>query len=128
MIELGMSVPNEIRLVGGGSRNALWRKIIADVFQVKVCISQYSECAGAYGASIQSCAIFFNQHVGRFASQHALPLQTFEEDKDSSTNNVSDINLCYCFPTNCKQTIDIYQRQFQRHVQIGVAVFETPLV
>jgi xylulokinase len=33
--ELGL-VPKELRLVGGGSKNALWRQIVADVFQLPV--------------------------------------------------------------------------------------------
>jgi xylulokinase len=33
--ELGL-VPKELRVVGGGSKNALWRQIVADVFQLPV--------------------------------------------------------------------------------------------
>jgi sugar (pentulose or hexulose) kinase len=34
-VALGL-VPTELRLVGGGSRNALWQQIVADVFQLPV--------------------------------------------------------------------------------------------
>jgi sugar (pentulose or hexulose) kinase len=34
-VALGL-VPQELRLVGGGSRNPLWRQIVADVFQLPV--------------------------------------------------------------------------------------------
>jgi sugar (pentulose or hexulose) kinase len=33
--ELGL-VPKELRVVGGGSKNPLWRQIVADVFQLPV--------------------------------------------------------------------------------------------
>lgn len=34
-VRLGL-VPRELRLVGGGSKNSLWRQIVADVFQLPV--------------------------------------------------------------------------------------------
>jgi xylulokinase len=45
--------PKEIRLVGGGARSAIWRQIIADIFnQSVVCLE--NEEAGAIGAAIQA--------------------------------------------------------------------------
>jgi len=44
--------PQEIRLTGGGSENALWRQILADIFQVRV-VKVASEEGAALGAALQ---------------------------------------------------------------------------
>lgn len=51
MISLGLR-PQEIRLVGGGSKNRLWRQIVADVFQLPVLMPLEPESA-ALGAALQ---------------------------------------------------------------------------
>jgi len=50
--ELGVST-GEVRLTGGGSRNAAWRRIIADVFAVPVICMKEDEGA-ALGAALQA--------------------------------------------------------------------------
>jgi xylulokinase len=45
--------PQEIRLTGGGSKNPLWRQILADIFQVRV-IKVTSEEGAALGAALQA--------------------------------------------------------------------------
>jgi xylulokinase len=54
MRELGI-VPAEIRLTGGGSKSAIWRKICADIFNCPVVTLAQSEGA-AIGAAIQALA------------------------------------------------------------------------
>jgi xylulokinase len=49
---LGIAVES-VRLVGGGSRNALWRKILADVLEVPVVRLLEPESA-ALGAAVQA--------------------------------------------------------------------------
>lgn len=50
--ELGMQ-PTEVRLTGGGSRSAVWRQILADIFNVQaVCLD--NEEGAAYGAALQA--------------------------------------------------------------------------
>jgi xylulokinase len=44
--------PQEIRLTGGGSKNLLWRQILADIFQVRV-IKVDSDEGAALGAALQ---------------------------------------------------------------------------
>lgn len=45
--------PKEVRLAGGGARSALWRQIVADIFNCEVvCLEQ--EEAGAAGAAMQA--------------------------------------------------------------------------
>ncbi len=50
--ELGISI-EEVRLVGGGSKNSLWRTLVADLFDAKVTIPHEPESA-ALGAALQS--------------------------------------------------------------------------
>ena len=50
--ELGLA-PNEIRLIGGGSRSRVWRGIAADVLGV-TCVSPRNEEGPAFGAALQA--------------------------------------------------------------------------
>ena len=50
IMELGIK-PREVRILGGGSRSRLWRKIIADVFGVGVYTLEVDE-GSSYGAAI----------------------------------------------------------------------------
>jgi len=52
MRELGIA-PSEIRLIGGGARSGVWRKIVADVFQVPVVCPENQE-GPAFGAALQA--------------------------------------------------------------------------
>jgi xylulokinase len=52
--ELGVA-PTEIRLIGGGSRSAVWRQICADIFGCRVVTLMEAEGA-ALGAAIQAAA------------------------------------------------------------------------
>jgi len=50
--ELGV-YPQEVRLTGGGARSAVWRQILADIFDVQaVCLD--NEEGAAYGAALQA--------------------------------------------------------------------------
>lgn len=50
MMELGIK-PKELRILGGGSRSPLWRKILADVFGLRVYLLEVDE-GSSYGAAI----------------------------------------------------------------------------
>ena len=52
MKRLGVEV-DALRLVGGGSKNPLWRQMIADTLQVPITLPQEPESA-ALGAALQS--------------------------------------------------------------------------
>jgi xylulokinase len=45
--------PTQIRATGGGSNSAVWRQIMADVFNVEVVCTQTAEGA-AYGSALQA--------------------------------------------------------------------------
>jgi len=50
--ELGMR-PSEVRLTGGGARSAVWRQILADIFDVQA-VGLENEEGAAYGAALQA--------------------------------------------------------------------------
>jgi xylulokinase len=51
MEEVGLGAVSEIRVSGGGARNALWRQILADVLGVDLVTVQTTEGA-AFGAAL----------------------------------------------------------------------------
>ena len=78
LIQLGYPHPGEILLVGGGAKNELWRRIIADIFQLPVRVSRVNTCdesnnakdysgyIAAVGAAYQAFAVLSNQSVNAF--------------------------------------------------------------
>jgi len=56
-------VPQEIRLVGGGAKSALWRQVVADTFECTVVCPESSE-AGAMGAALQAMWCYMNEKEG----------------------------------------------------------------
>ena len=56
-------LPREVRLVGGGAQSAVWRQILADIFQQEV-ISPASTEAGALGAALQAMWCYCQRHEG----------------------------------------------------------------
>src|SRR5262249_44437075 len=60
--ELGVT-PREIRATGGGSKSALWRQIMADIFNAEVvCVSNEEGAAG--GAAVQALWAY-RKHTGK---------------------------------------------------------------
>jgi xylulokinase len=62
--------PSEIRLTGGGSKSAVWRRICADVFGVPVVTMRSAEGA-ALGAAIQGLAAAGAGDIGQLADRLA---------------------------------------------------------
>lgn len=71
MLELGMTPPGSIRVIGGASTNKLWCQIISDIFQLPVTVQENGELAAALGAALQAGAVFNQCCVGSFAEVHA---------------------------------------------------------
>lgn len=65
LAELGVK-PTQIRATGGGSKSAVWRQIMADIFNAEVVTLSVSEGA-AYGAAIQAFWCYENS-AGRAIS------------------------------------------------------------
>lgn len=60
--------PTEIRLIGGGSRSALWRQLCADIFGAPVVTLEQSEGA-ALGGAIQALALVEEQSIPALAAR-----------------------------------------------------------
>jgi sugar (pentulose or hexulose) kinase len=90
--------PHEIRLVGGGSRSPLWRRIVADVLGYPVVCPLSSE-AGALGAAIQALWCYRRQREPD-ASLPALTADFVRLNETSRLEPVAD---------NMKQYTDLYQ-------------------
>lgn len=63
----------EIRVVGGGSKNRLWRRIIADSFQLPLRFPTEPESA-ALGAALQAAAVHAGLATPEFIDSHSPPL------------------------------------------------------
>jgi xylulokinase len=63
----------ELRVVGGGSRNALWRRILADAFGVPLRFPAEPESA-ALGAALQAAAVATRTPVADFVRAHRPPM------------------------------------------------------
>ncbi len=64
----------ELRLVGGASRNPLWRRILADAFQLPLRFPLEAESA-ALGAALQAAAVWSKQPVADFVAAQEVPLE-----------------------------------------------------
>jgi len=65
----GCNEANGINLVGGGSRNPLWRQIFADLFNSPVSSLEEAESA-ALGAALQAAAVSQNITVRQYIKDH----------------------------------------------------------
>lgn len=102
--------PKEIRLVGGGAKSDLWRRMAADVFDCPV-VSPFTGEAGALGAALQSMWCWYN-----------------EKKEKTSIRAVTDrfvkldpLTLCDPDP----KTARIYDDVFDRYMRLNSAL--TPL-
>lgn len=79
---------HEVRLVGGGSKSALWRRIIADAFQMRVALPSEPESA-ALGAALQAAAhVAGAKDVGQWiTANHDAPVK-LSIDPDPSMKEV----------------------------------------
>lgn len=94
---------SSVRLVGGGSRNPLWRQIIADVLGLPVRLPKIAESA-ALGAALQAAAVHEGADVAAFVRAHPPEMEAAEIEPD---------------PGNA----EVYAEALQRHVAAGSALF-----
>eukprot|EP00210_Caulerpa_lentillifera_P000837 g810.t1 len=104
MKKLGMT-SKELRVVGGGSKNPLWRKIIADSFQIPLKFPLESESA-ALGAALQAGAVWRGVEVAEYILQQEVPVS--EETLLPDTG----VKLAY-------------QKAYDRHVELGNLLFSS---
>ena len=103
MQALGMHA-SELRLVGGGSSNRLWRRIIADAFGMRVVLPAEPE-SGALGAALQAAAAATREDVGAFVMAHEPPLRPGEDVACDEAHRRA------------------YDEAFERHQALGARLF-----
>eukprot|EP00892_Ulva_mutabilis_P008976 jgi/Ulvmu1/6450/UM003_0080.1 len=94
---------SSVRLVGGGSRNTLWRQIVADVLGKPVKVPSMAESA-ALGAALQAAAVHQGADVAEFVGENPPEMEGGEIEPD---------------PKNA----EAYAEARQRHVAAGSALF-----
>mmetsp|Transcript_21338 Transcript_21338/g.40624 ORF Transcript_21338/g.40624 Transcript_21338/m.40624 type:complete len:534 (-) Transcript_21338:2260-3861(-) len=102
MQQLGVQV-DELRVVGGGSKNRLWRQIIADIFQVPLRFPKETESA-ALGAALQAAAVLAGVPLAEYIQQE-MPRMA----DDVVTPN--------------EKNAKIYADAYQRHADLGRTLF-----
>ena len=61
-------------MVGGGAKNALWRRILADAFQLPLRFPAEPEAA-ALGAAMQAAAVHSGVPVGEYVTRQPPPME-----------------------------------------------------
>jgi xylulokinase len=93
-----------VTLVGGGSKNALWRRVAADVFQRLLVFPVEAESA-ALGAALQAAAVHARTaDVAHFVAENAPAMEDREVEPDKSAR-------------------DTYAAGYQQHRALGEALF-----
>ncbi len=64
----------ELRVVGGGSKNRLWRRIIADAFQLPLRFPAEPESA-ALGGALQAAAVCAGVPVADYVANNEPPCE-----------------------------------------------------
>jgi len=100
---LGCKV-EELRVVGGGSKNGLWCQIIADAFGVPVRLPVEGAETAALGAALQAAAVAAGERVGDYVAAHEPKML----DQVIVPNMVSTA---------------AYTEAFKRHVELGEKLF-----
>ncbi|GAX75099.1 hypothetical protein CEUSTIGMA_g2543.t1 [Chlamydomonas eustigma] len=104
MQKLGMGDAYDICLVGGGAKNKLWGKIIADAFQLPVRVPEETETA-ALGAALQGAACVETIPVSEFISRQKQLISPADVIRPDSSLK------------------EIYAESFTRHQAHSVALF-----
>ena len=74
MLEKYGVTAKELRVVGGGSKNRLWRRIIADAFQLPLRFPAEPESA-ALGGALQAAAVCAGVPVAEYVAEHEPPCE-----------------------------------------------------
>lgn len=90
-------------MVGGGSKSALWRRVIADSFQLPLRFPLEPESA-ALGAALQAAAVATGTDVAEFVDDHKPPLADDQVAPDPGAAAA-------------------LREAFERHVRCGEALF-----
>ena len=95
MLEKYGVTANELRVVGGGSKNRLWRRIIADAFQLPRRFPAEPESA-ALGGALQAAAVCAGVPVAEYVAENEPPCEE-EVSSPCLLNSVRRLLLSVCF-------------------------------
>ena len=97
---------DEVRLVGGGSKSALWRQIIADALQMRVACPAEPE-SGALGAALQAAAVVSGaEQIGEWIErEHPAPVGEVVP------------------PNRATEVVAAYEAAYQKYAERGRALF-----
>ena len=109
MKSLGIK-PSQIRLTGGGSKNAAWRQIVADVFDAEVVCLETDEGA-AYGAALQAMWTYKN----------GIGEKTSIQELTNRYVNVDEETLAHPKPVN----VEIYRELQEIQDNVSLALRKT---
>lgn len=102
MLEKYGVTANELRVVGGGSKNRLWRRIIADAFQLPLRFPAEPESA-ALGGALQAAAVCAGVPVAEYVAENEPPCEeevnippsgSCNAGKQESSLNVKSCSHC----------------------------------
>jgi sugar (pentulose or hexulose) kinase len=96
--------PGEVRLVGGGAKSRLWRKMVADIFECAVICPVYPE-AGAMGAALQAMWCYVGEKEG------GVPLKDLTDrfiSLDESTRTTPD-----------QGNLALYKEVYERYLHVN---------
>lgn len=104
-------IAEEVRLVGGGAKNAIWRQLVADLFNCPIVCPKNDE-AGAAGAAIQ--ALWCTANVQNSASVDLKEITDLYVELDENKR---------CEP-NAAQ-VDMYNVLYERYQELGACLLST---
>ena len=98
--------PKSIFVVGGGSKNPLWRQMISDVLGLELTFPMEPESA-ALGAAFQAGAAAYGIKVHEFVSKQHVEMENITIK-----------------PTNDEKTLDLYRAALKRYRKFSRKLFE----
>lgn len=98
-------VAKELRVVGGGSNNPLWRRIVADAFQLPLSFPKEPESA-ALGAALQAGAVVEEKNIREYVLEQEVELEP----------DIIEPN---------PEMRDFYEAAFTRHCDLGNLLYNT---
>lgn len=135
MLELGMTAPREMKLIGGGSSNDLWCQILADIFQLPVRRPQFADHAGALGAALHAASCSMQIPVGEYVHRVFSNSSSGPEDPvaaaSTSTGGALKVENgrgeLYDFVPNAAHK-SVYETLYRKHVAISDAIYNDPVM
>ena len=116
LAELGVQ-PTQIRATGGGAKSALWRQIMADIFNAEVVTLKVSEGA-AYGAALQALWCHELQEGDGISIQDLCDRFVTLNTKETAVPNAKNVELYREMQALQDELSRSLRPAFKRHSQL----------